>query len=316
MAVALGNLLGNAWKYSARTADARIEFGVRAREGERAFFVRDNGAGFDMAYAGKLFVPFGRLHSSQDYEGTGIGLAIAQRIVLRHGGRIWAEAEVGKGATFYFTLPGPDRPAGREGGSVSEFDARAAQWDEDPAKVERARLVAEAILAQAGPLSAARALEVGCGTGLLGFALQPHLGHLTLADASPGMLAVLREKIAASGAANMTPLALDLAADPLPGDRFDLLCTLMTLHHLADTDAALARFHALLAPGGLLCISDLDLEDGSFHGPEADVHRGFGREDLAGRLVRAGFRDPRFSTPFTIDRDGRSYPAFLVLADR
>jgi len=203
---------------------------------------------------------------------------------------------------------------------MSEFDEMAAEWDLDPAKGERARRVAEAILAQAGPLAAARGLEYGCGTGLLGFALQPHLAHLTLADSSPGMLEVLRAKIAASGVANLAPLHLDLTAGAVPGERYHLVCTLMTLHHLPDTDRALAQFHALLLPGGLLCIADLDLEDGSFHGPGADVHPGFGREELAGRLARAGFGNIRFSTVFTVERgagaEARSYPAFLVLAER
>ncbi|MBS2025143.1 MAG: hypothetical protein JST92_22310 [Deltaproteobacteria bacterium] len=100
----LENLLGNAWKYSSKKPRARIELGVRDDPRGRTFFVRDDGAGFDMAYAGKLFKPFERLHAQSDFEGTGIGLATVQRIVLRHGGRIWAEAAPGQGATFSFTL--------------------------------------------------------------------------------------------------------------------------------------------------------------------------------------------------------------------
>ena len=101
----LENLIGNAWKFSARTAAARIEVGVTETSGVRTFFVRDNGAGFDMAFAGKLFTPFQRLHTVDEFFGTGIGLATAQRILHRHGGRIWAQGAVGAGATFFFTLP-------------------------------------------------------------------------------------------------------------------------------------------------------------------------------------------------------------------
>lgn len=100
----LENLVANAWKFTGRTSDARLEVGALDRTGPRTFFVRDNGAGFDMAHAGRLFGAFQRLHTVGEFPGTGIGLATAQRIVHRHGGRIWAEGSVGAGATFYFTL--------------------------------------------------------------------------------------------------------------------------------------------------------------------------------------------------------------------
>jgi len=101
----LENLLGNAWKFTGQAPAARIELGATVRDGAPAFFVRDNGAGFDMAFAAKLFAPFQRLHSATEFPGTGIGLATAQRIVHRHGGRIWAEGVVDVGASFYFTFP-------------------------------------------------------------------------------------------------------------------------------------------------------------------------------------------------------------------
>jgi light-regulated signal transduction histidine kinase (bacteriophytochrome) len=102
--VLVDNLLGNAWKFTSKLSDARIEFGAIEIDNESAFFVRDSGAGFDMAFADKLFAPFQRLHTAGEFPGTGIGLATVQRILHRHGGRIWAEGAINHGATFYFTF--------------------------------------------------------------------------------------------------------------------------------------------------------------------------------------------------------------------
>jgi PAS domain S-box-containing protein len=103
--IALMNLLDNAWKFTVNASHPRIEFGAVAKDGETCYFIRDNGVGFDMAYADKMFGAFQRLHTPEEFAGTGIGLATVQRIIHRHRGRVWAEGEVGKGATFYFTLP-------------------------------------------------------------------------------------------------------------------------------------------------------------------------------------------------------------------
>jgi signal transduction histidine kinase len=102
--IALENLLSNAWKYTARAAPARVSVGVQPGDGAPVYFVRDNGVGFDMTYADKLFVPFQRLHPESEFPGSGIGLVTVQRILARHGGRIWAQAKPDQGATFYFTI--------------------------------------------------------------------------------------------------------------------------------------------------------------------------------------------------------------------
>jgi two-component system, NtrC family, sensor kinase len=113
MRVAFDNLVGNAWKFTAKAASGRIDLGAEQKPEGPVFFIRDNGAGFDMSYAERLFRPFQRLHTESDFPGTGIGLATVHRIIDRHGGRIWAEGEVGRGAAFYFTIP-----TAKRGGAV------------------------------------------------------------------------------------------------------------------------------------------------------------------------------------------------------
>jgi ubiquinone/menaquinone biosynthesis C-methylase UbiE len=200
------------------------------------------------------------------------------------------------------------------------FDEKARFWDSDPRKVARANNVAAAIAQQVPLSSTTRAMEYGCGTGLLGFALQPAVGELVMADSSPGMLNVVEQKIAAGRCDKVSTLHLDLSEDPLPDERFDLICSLMTLHHVRDYQGLLVRFHSLLNPGGYLCLADLDAEDGSFHGGDFNGHRGFERQELTQVLRRSGFADIGFSTVFEVVRgeaeELRRYPVFLMVCRR
>lgn len=204
---------------------------------------------------------------------------------------------------------------------MTNFDERAKDWDSDPQKVERARAVAEAIR-KAVPLSTdMNALEYGCGTGLLSFALQEDLGQITLADTSQGMLDVLSEKIASSGVTNMHPVRLDLLTDPLPAEKYHITYSLMVLHHVHDARGILNKFFAVLEPNGYLIVADLDQEDGSFHTDgTTDVHKGFDRHELQGWVEAIGFENVRFSTAYEIRKevDGREriFPVFLMSAQK
>lgn len=204
---------------------------------------------------------------------------------------------------------------------MTDFDERAREWDSDPDKVKRAHAVADAIR-EAVPLSRSmNALEYGCGTGLVSFALQADLGQITLVDTSQGMLDVLREKIASAGVTNMHPARLDLAVDPPPVDRYTLTYSLLTLHHIDDTKNILTKFHNLLEPGGYLLVADLDKEDGSFHTDgSTDVHLGFDRIELQQIVEEIGFGNVTFLTAYEIKKkignEEKTFPVFLMTAQK
>lgn len=204
----------------------------------------------------------------------------------------------------------------------SRFDDIAAQWDDSPMRTGIAAAVADAIAA-AVPLELHwRALEYGCGTGLVGARLVSRLGHLLATDLSPGMLAVLREKAAAAGLDRITTRVLDLTTMAPPEERFDFIFSSMALHHISDVRALVRTFNAMLVSGGWVALADLDAEDGSFHGPEVPgvAHHGFDRAQMDRWLRESGFAAVTFRTAHTVEknRDGetRRYPVFLVTAQR
>lgn len=205
---------------------------------------------------------------------------------------------------------------------MNEFDSKAATWDDSPHRRERAERVAAAIVKTVPGLGNMHALEYGCGTGLLGFALRPHLARLTLADNSAGMLEIVRGKLAAAPVDNASLLALDLTTG-VPEDfaPVDLVCTLLTLHHIPVVPALLAAFARLLVPGGRLCIADLDEEDGSFHGEGFTGHRGFSRATMTGMLAEAGYTNVTWEIVDVVRKtvaggEEREFPLFLAVGER
>jgi predicted TPR repeat methyltransferase len=197
---------------------------------------------------------------------------------------------------------------------VSLFDEKAATWDADPAKVERAKAVARCVAAAVNLDHTTRLLEYGAGTGLVTQALRDAVGPVTLADASAGMRDVMHAKIAAGALVDARVWALDLTTEPPPGEQFDLIVTVMTMHHIPDLAPVLTAFGQLLAPGGHLCIADLEKEDGSFHGADFAGHHGFERRGLTDSLTAAGFGQVAFTDCTTMIRDGVAYPVFLAIA--
>jgi ubiquinone/menaquinone biosynthesis C-methylase UbiE len=201
---------------------------------------------------------------------------------------------------------------------VATFDERARDWD-TPDRIARAGEVAAAIR-KAVPLRPTdRLVDVGAGTGLLGLALADDVGETVLSDPSTGMIEVATEKLAAADLRSVQAVCHDLLVDPPPEDPFDIAVSLLVLHHLEDTAAALAAIHDLLVPGGRIALADLDTEDGSFHSAEAEGihHRGFERAVLERLATKAGFADVATRTAMVMEEEGGGrYPVFLLTGRR
>ncbi|WP_243439129.1 class I SAM-dependent methyltransferase [Fundidesulfovibrio soli] len=204
----------------------------------------------------------------------------------------------------------------------SDFDAKAATWDEDPRKAAVAAAIAQAMV-QALPLDRTLTLlDYGAGTGLVSLALAPLVGGVTAADESEGMLSVLRAKIAATGAANVRPLRWSVGQPPAGLPAFDVITGSMVLHHVADVPAAARAFHALLKPGGRIALADLDPDGGEFHGSAMHAHHpGFEREALKAVFEQAGFssvafREAHRMTKKTDSGAEREFTIFLMTGER
>lgn len=206
---------------------------------------------------------------------------------------------------------------------MATFDERAAAWD-TPERIQRAEGVADAMVGAVSIGPGTRAIELGAGTGLLGLAIRERVGparlsELLLTDASTGMLEVAEAKVRTRRLTGVRTLRFDVASEPPPaGAPFDLALSLLVLHHVQDTAAALRAIGRLLRPGGWLAISDLDTEDGTFHDPEAEGihHHGFDRAALRQLAEAAGFVDVGLATAGEFEREGRTYPLFLLTARR
>lgn len=201
--------------------------------------------------------------------------------------------------------------------SNEHFDRLAAEWDQNPTRRAMTAAVAQAVIAAADLRTHHSVLEYGCGTAALSFLLAPQVGRIVAADASPGMVAEARRKLAAQTAvANIEVLQLDLTRDPLPANRFDRIVSAMALHHIENTEHVLRQLAALLAPDGRLLLADLCAEDGSFHTDMTVPHNGFDPEQLGVLLARLGLAAPRWTIAHRLAKNDREYPLFLLVARR
>lgn len=204
---------------------------------------------------------------------------------------------------------------------MSQFDAKAAEWDDDPRKVKMAEDAAVAITGAIALNDRMDALEVGCGTGLVATQLSDKIGSITAVDTSEGMQNVLREKIEQGNYSNITPILADLTQGKAISGQFDLIYSVMTFHHIRDIGPLLKYFYDLLVPGGKVVIIDLDAEDGGFHKPDAHYeHKGFGRDVLKDMLSDAGLVNVTDKTAFEISKetdDGtRDFSVFLMTSEK
>jgi ubiquinone/menaquinone biosynthesis C-methylase UbiE len=199
------------------------------------------------------------------------------------------------------------------------FDDQAGNWDNDPGKIERAKVFAGEIIETIHPEGKMKGFEYGCGTGLLSYFLKDQFKDLVLADNSEGMLNVLEEKIRKENITNMTPLNINLLDESYDHHDLDAVYTLMTMHHIKETGKLVHTFGTMLKKGGYLCIGDLVTEDGSFHSnmKDFDGHKGFDRNELESVLRDNGFGIISYKVCYEITKQTnngipRTYPLFLL----
>ena len=202
---------------------------------------------------------------------------------------------------------------------MSSFDSVAREWDKDKMHLERSVAIASG-LEQMVPLQhSMKALEYGAGTGILSFLMSDRFSEITLMDNSREMIMICDEKVNHFQTKHIHPLLFDLEQmDYDPGQKgFDLIYNQMVLHHVKEIDLLAGKFYSLLNKDGYLAIADLYCEDGSFHGPDIDVHKGFDPDKLTKMLKAKGFKETHFQTCFEIKREsGRIYPVFLLVTKK
>lgn len=201
----------------------------------------------------------------------------------------------------------------------NEFDVAAHTWDQEQYRHDRAKAVADQIRRQITLTPQMKVLEFGCGTGLLGFNLVADVAFLTFADTSAGMLKQVQEKIRASRNTNADTLLMSPEQVDFP-QSYDCIVSLMTLHHIEHYEAAIRRLIAHVQPNGFLCLSDLDQEDGSFHGNKETAHHGIARKHLREIFSACGLSRITESTPYTMRKPvgahWKEFPIFLMTGQK
>lgn len=202
--------------------------------------------------------------------------------------------------------------------SANRFDKIAATWDENPVRVKMAQSVANKIVERVNLTQDMKALEFGCGTGLVTVLMAPMLGRISAVDSSENMLSELQKKIGDMGITNIEYHKLDIGEQTVPGSDYNFIFSNMTFHHIADGSALLKKLYGILAPDGVLALTDLDSEDGSFHGDMPGVyHLGFKRGDVVSAFEKAGFCNCSVEDAHVVEKPGKEgklnrYPMFLV----
>ena len=203
---------------------------------------------------------------------------------------------------------------------MADFDKKAATWDDDPERVNRALSIADSISKHIDLSRIEKAMEYGSGTGLLSFALKDRLASIALMDESASMIEVVKDKCAANNVNHFVPLQYNILKQPLPDQKYDFIFILLTLHHIIELEEVLDKFARLLNPRGYLAIIDLEKEDGTFHPEGFNGHNGFDREILESQLQEADITPISYEVCYELKRDyddvDQKYPLFLLISQK